>query len=149
MERDLRVFNRLHRGEHTAGWFQNLDRYEKVPATAYKYSTTMADMEDNVRPFLESAWKRSLVRGKPDPNRFKSLLQQGYQKPSKISPPAKDAYSVREARKFADFIARVRSKDAVRDIIRQEERDALLAKERKRIVQEALPGFLAEKGYGR
>ena len=147
MERDLRVFNRLHRGEHTAGWFQNLDRYEKVPATAYKYSTTMADMEDNVRPFLESAWKRSLVRGKPDPNRFKSLLQQGYQKPSKISPPAKDAYSVREARKFADFIARVRSKDAVRDIIRQEERDALLAKERKRIVQEALPGFLAEKGY--
>lgn len=149
LKRNLRVFNRLHRGEHTAGWFQNLDRYEKVPATAFKYSTTQSDMEENVRPFLESVWKRSLVQGKPDPNRFTSLLQQGYAKPENISPAGDDLYSKREARKFADFTARVRSKDAVRDIIRQEERDTLLANKRKNLIHESLPGFLAEKGYGR
>ena len=149
LKRNLRVFNRLHRGEHTAGWFQNLDRYEKVPATAFKYSTTQSDMEENVRPFLESVWKRSLVQGKPDPNRFTSLLQQGYAKPENISPAGDDLYSKREARKFADFTARVRSKDAVRDIIRQEERDTLLANKRKSLIHESLPGFLAEKGYGR
>tara|TARA_Y100000310_G_scaffold6545_1_gene7345 strand:- start:4651 stop:6228 length:1578 start_codon:yes stop_codon:yes gene_type:complete len=149
LKRDLRVYNRLHRGEHTAGWYHNLDRYEKVPATAFKYSTTRSDLEENVRPFLESVWKRSLIKGRPDPNRFKSLLQQGYAKPANISPKATDAYSTREARKFADFIARVRSKDAVRDIIRQEERDSILAAERKKLIQESLPGFLAEKGYGR
>jgi len=147
LERNLAVFNRLHRGEHTAGWFGNLDRYAKLPAADLKYSTTQADMNENIRPFLESVWKRSLVKGKPDPKRFKSLLQQGYRKPKRISPVADDAYSVREARKFADFIGRVRGKDAIRDIIRQEKRDTSLANDRKTLILQSVPGFLAEKGY--
>ena len=147
MERNLKVFNRLHRGEHTAGWFGNLDRYEKLPAANFRYSTTRDDMNENVRPFLESAWKRSLVKGKPDPKKFKSLLQQGYRKPQRISPVANDDYSIREARKFADFIGRVRGRDAIRDIIGQEKRDTGLAAARKELVQRSLPGFLAEKGY--
>ena len=147
MERNLKVFNRLHRGEHTAGWFQNLDRYEKLPAADFRYSTTRDDMNENVRPFLESAWKRSLVKGKPDPKKFKNLLQQGYRKPQRISPVANDAYSIREARKFADFIGRVRGRDAIRDIIVQEKRDTGLAAARKELIQKSLPGFLAEKGY--
>ena len=113
-ERNLAVFNRLHRGEHTAGWFGNLDRYEKMPAVDFRYSTTRDDMNENVRPFLESTWKRSLVKGKLDPKKFKSLLQQGYRKPQRISPVANDDYSIREARKFADFIGRVRGRDAIR-----------------------------------
>ena len=104
-------------------------------------------MNENVRPFLESAWKRSLVKGKPDPKKFKNLLQQGYRKPERISPVANDAYSIREARKFADFIGRVRGRDAIRDIIGQEQRDTMLAAARKELIQKSLPGFLAEKGY--
>ena len=146
-ERNLAVFNRLHRGEHTAGWFGNLDRYEKMPAVDFRYSTTRDDMNENVRPFLESTWKRSLVKGKLDPKKFKSLLQQGYRKPQRISPVANDDYSIREARKFADFIGRVRGRDAIRDIIGQEKRDTGLAAARKELVQQSLPGFLAEKGY--
>jgi hypothetical protein len=147
MERNLAVFNRLHRGEHTAGWFGNLDRYAKLPAADFRYSTTQADMKENIRPFLESAWKRSLVKGKPDPGKFKSLLQQGYRKPKRISPVANDDYSIREARKFADFIGRVRGRDAIRDIIGQEERDTILADARKDLILQSVPGFLAEKGY--
>lgn len=147
MERNLKVYNRLYRGEHTAGWFGNLDRYEKLPAADFRYSTTRDDMNENVRPFLESAWKRSLVRGKLDPKKFKGLLQQGYRKPQRISPVANDDYSIREARKFADFIGRVKGKDAIRDIIGQEKRDTGLAAARKELIQQSLPGFLAEKGY--
>jgi len=147
MERNLAVFNRLHRGEHTAGWFGNLDRYAKLPAADFRYSTTKADMNENIRPFLESAWKRSLVKGEPDPGKFTSLLQQGYRKPKRISPVANDDYSIREARKFADFIGRVRGRDAIRDIIGQEERDTILADARKELILQSVPGFLAEKGY--
>ena len=147
MERNLKVYNRLYRGEHTAGWFGNLDRYEKLPAADFRYSTTRDDMNENVRPFLESAWNRSLVKGKPDPKKFTSLLQQGYRKPQRISPVANDEYSKREARKFADFIGRVKGKDAIRDIIGQEKRDTGLAAARKELIQQSLPGFLAEKGY--
>ena len=147
MERNLKVYNRLYRGEHTAGWFGNLDRYEKLPAADFRYSTTRDDMNENVRPFLESAWNRSLVRGELNPKTFKSLLQQGYRKPQRISPVANDDYSIREARKFADFIGRVKGKDAIRDIIGQEKRDTGLAAARKELIQQSLPGFLAEKGY--
>jgi hypothetical protein len=147
MERNLKVYNRLYRGEHTAGWWGNLDRYEKLPAADFRYSTTRDDMNENVRPFLESAWNRSLVRGKLNPKTFKSLLQQGYRKPQRISPVANDDYSIREARKFADFIGRVKGREAIRDIIGQEKRDTGLAAARKELIQQSLPGFLAEKGY--
>jgi hypothetical protein len=145
MERDLKVFNRLYRGEHTSRWFANIDRYKRTPATNFKYSTTESDMRENVKGLMENAWQRSKVRTGIDKGRFDRLLKEGYSKPARISPNVKDAFSLREAQMFADFIARLRSRDAVRSVIDQEDRDTALSVERKRIIMESLREFILSK----
>ena len=145
MERDLKVFNRLYRGEHTSRWFPTIDRYARTPATNFKYSTTEADMRENVQGLMENAWERSRVRDGLDSGKFDRLLKEGYAKPARISPNVKDAFSLREAQMFADFIARLRSNDAVKSVIDQEDRDTALSAERKRIILESLREFMLSK----
>ena len=145
MERDLKVFNRLYRGEHTSRWFPNIDRYARTPATNFKYSTTEADMRENVQGLMENAWERSRVRDGLDSGKFDRLLKEGYAKPARISPNVKDAFSLREAQMFADFIAWLRSNDAVKSVIDQEDRDTALSAERKRIILESLREFMLSK----
>ena len=147
MERDLKVFNRLYRGDHTSRWFANIDRYSKTPATNFKYSVTEDDMRENVTGLMENAWNRANVKSGLDLDKFGRLLREGYAKPSRLSPNVTDEFSLKEAENFADFIARLRSVDAVGDVIRQEGRDEALSLERKRIIFESLQSFLAEKGY--
>jgi len=153
-ERDLRIFNRLNKGEYGTGWFQNLNRYETTPKSTYQYSQTEEEMRDTLQDFMQSSWNRSQskdpVTGKQilDRERFKSLLQQGYQKPKRISPRiTKDPQSLRESAAFVDFINRLRGKDAVRNVINQEIADEVLAEKRKQLLAENLPNFLASKGY--
>ena len=153
-ERDLRIFNRLNKGEYGTGWFQNLNRYETTPKSTYQYSQTEEEMRDTLQDFMQSSWNRSQskdpVTGKQilDRERFKSLLQQGYQKPKRISPRiTKDPQSLRESAAFVDFINRLRGKDAVRNVINQEIADEVLAERRKQLLAENLPNFLASKGY--
>ena len=153
-ERDLRIFNRLNKGEYSTGWFQNLNRYETTPKSTYQYSQTEEEMRDTLQDFMQSSWNRSQskdpVTGKQilDRERFKSLLQQGYQKPKRISPRiTKDPQSLRESAAFVDFINRLRGKDAVRNVINQEIADEVLAERRKQLLAENLPNFLASKGY--
>ena len=153
-ERDLRIFNRLNKGEYGTGWFQNLNRYETTPKSTYQYSQTEEEMRDTLQDFMQSSWSRSQskdpVTGKQilDRERFKSLLQQGYQKPKRISPKiTKDPQSLRESAAFVDFINRLRGKDAVRNVINQEIADEVLAEKRKQLLAENLPNFLASKGY--
>tara|TARA_R110002020_G_scaffold475725_1_gene711908 strand:+ start:1271 stop:6658 length:5388 start_codon:yes stop_codon:yes gene_type:complete len=145
LERDLKVFNRLYRGEHGSRWFANIDRYARTPATNFKHSATEADMRENVQGLMENAWKRSQVKDGVDARKFDRLLKEGYSKPSRISPKVTDAFTLREAQMFADYIARLRSDDAVRTVIEQEDRDEALAVERKRIIMESLPQFIRSK----
>ena len=145
LERDLKVFNRLYRGEHSSRWFASLDRYARTPATNFKYSNTEADMYDNVTGLMENAWKRSKVRDGIDRGKFGRLLREGYAKPARLSPKVKDEFSLREAQMFADYISRIRSNDAIRTIIDQEDRDEALAVERKRIIMESLGEFVQGK----
>ncbi len=153
-ERDLRIFNRLNKGEYGTGWFQNLKRYETTPKSTYQYAQTEEEMRDTLQDFMQSSWNRSQskdpVTGKQilDRERFKSLLQEGYQKPKRISPRiTKDPQSLRESAAFVDFINRLRGKDAVRNVINQEIADEVLAERRKQLLAENLPNFLASKGY--
>ena len=145
MERDLKVFNRLYRGEHSSRWFANIDRYARTPATNFKHSVTEADMRENVQGLMENAWKRSQVRDGVDNSKFDRLLKEGYSKPSRISPKVTNAFTMREAQMFADYISRFRSDDAVRTVIEQEDRDEALATERKRIIMESLAEFVSRK----
>jgi len=147
MDRDLKVFKRLYRGDYGSRFMANLDRYEKTPASAFRNSETLEQLQDTVKPFMESAWKRSQTKSGVDPSKFKRLLQEGYVKHKKLHPNVTDAFSLRESRKFADFIARTKSKEAVRDIVLREQRDEALSQVRKRLVQEGLRDFLATKGY--
>jgi len=147
MNRDLKVFNRLYRGDHGSRFMANLDRYEKTPASAFRNSETVEQLQDTLKPFLESAWKRSQTKEGVDPNKFKRLLQQGYVKHKKLSPNVTDAYSLREARRFADFIARTKSEEAVRDIMLREYRDEGFSQVRKKLIQDSVQAFLATKGY--
>ena len=153
-ERDLRIFNRLNKGEYSTGWFQNLNRYETTPKSTYQYSQTEEEMRDTLQDFMQSSWDRaqtkdSFTKEKTlDRERFKSLLQEGYQKPKRISPRiTKDPQSLRESAAFVDFINRLRGKDAVRNVINQEIADEVLAERRKQLLAENLPNFLASKGY--
>ena len=153
-ERDLRIFNRLNKGEYSTGWFQNLNRYETTPKSTYQYAQTEEEMRDTLQDFMQSSWDRSQskdpVTGRQilDRERFKSLLQQGYQKPKRISPRVtKDPQTLRESAAFVDFINRLRGKDAVRNVINQEITDEVLAERRKQLLAENLPNFLASKGY--
>jgi hypothetical protein len=147
MNRDLKVFKRLYRGDHGSRFMANLDRYEKTPASAFRNSETVEQLQDTLKPFLESAWKRSQTKEGVDPNKFKRLLQQGYVKHKKLSPNVTDAYSLREARRFADFIARTKSEEAVRDIMLREYRDEGFSQVRKKLIQDSVRDFLATKGY--
>ena len=145
MERDLKVFNRLYRGEHSSRWFANIDRYARTPATNFKHSATEDDMYENVQGLMENAWERSKVRAGVDRGKFGRLLREGYAKPARVSPNVKDEFSLREARMFADFISRIRSEDAVRTVIDQESRDEGLSAERKRVIMESLREFVLSK----
>jgi len=145
MERDLKVFNRLYRGEHSSRWFANIDRYARTPATNFKHSATEDDMYENVQGLMENAWERSKVRAGVDKGKFGRLLREGYAKPARVSPNVKDEFSLREAQMFADFISRIRSRDAVRTVIDQEARDEGLSAERKRIIMESLREFVLSK----
>jgi len=147
MNRDLKVFKRLYRGDHGSRFMANLDRYEKTPASAFRNSETVEQLQDTLKPFLESAWKRSQTKEGVDPNKFKRLLQQGYVKHKKLRPNVTDAYSLREARRFADFIARTKSEEAVRDIMLREYRDEGFSQVRKKLIQDSVQAFLATKGY--
>ena len=102
-------------------------------------------MRENVQGLMENAWKRSQVKDGVDARKFDRLLKEGYSKPSRISPKVTDAFTLREAQMFADYIARLRSDDAVRTVIEQEDRDEALAVERKRIIMESLPQFIRSK----
>ena len=153
-ERDLRIFNRLNKGEYSTGWFQNLNRYETTPKSTYQYSQTEEEMRDTLQDFMQSSWDRAQTKDSftkekiLDRERFKSLLQEGYQKPKRISPRVtKDPQSLRESAAFVDFINRLRGKDAVRNVINQEIADEVLAERRKQLLAENLPNFLASKGY--
>ena len=152
LRRDLTVFNRLHKNEHTAGWFSNLDRYSTVPTTQFQHATNVEDMQDSMQAFMENAWSRSKTRdvytGKEiiDEKRFVSLLQEGVNKPKKITPlTANDPLSIRETRKFADFIGQVKGQDAVRNIINQEETDILNSAIREQLLKDNLENFIASK----
>jgi hypothetical protein len=147
MDRDLKVFKRLYRGDYGSRFMANLDRYEKTPASAFRNSETLEQLQDTLKPFMENAWKRSQTKEGVDPNKFKRLLQQGYVKHKKLHPNVTDAFSLRESRRFADFIARTKSKEAVRDIVLREQRDEALSQVRKQLVQESLREFLATKDY--
>ena len=153
-ERDLRIFNRLNKGEYSTGWFQNLNRYETTPKSTYQYAQTEEEMRDTLQDFMQSSWDRAQTKDSftkekiLDRERFKSLLQKGYQKPKRISPRiTKDPQSLRESAAFVDFINRLRGKDAVRNVINQEIADEVLAERRKQLLAENLPNFLASKGY--
>jgi hypothetical protein len=147
MDRDLKVFKRLYRGDYGSRFMANLDRYEKTPASAFRNSETLSQLQDTVKPFMENAWKRSQTKSGVDPNRFKRLLQEGYVKHKKLHPNVTDAFSLRESRKFADFIARTKSAEAVRDIVLREQRDEALSQVRKQLIQDSLGEFLAGKGH--
>ena len=147
MNRDLKVFKRLYRGDYGSRFMANLDRYEKTPASAFRNSETVEQLQDTLKPFLESAWKRSQTKEGVDPNKFKRLLQQGYVKHKKLRPDVTDAYSLREARRFADFVARTKSEEAVRDIMLREYRDEGFSQVREKLIKESVRDFLATKGY--
>ena len=147
MNRDLKVFKRLYRGDYGSRFMANLDRYEKTPASAFRNSETIEQLQDTLKPFLESAWKRSQTKEGVDPNKFKRLLQQGYVKHKKLRPDVTDAYSLREARRFADFVARTKSEEAVRDIMLREYRDEGFSQVREKLIKESVRDFLATKGY--
>ena len=138
MERDLKVFNRLYRGQHTSRWFPNVDRYANTPARQFKNSITESDMYENAKSFVLSSWKKSMTKAGLDKGRFKRLLAEGYARAERLSPKISDDFTLREAANYADFIGRLRGTDGIVDVIKQEQKDKALAQERKRIVMETL-----------